>query len=109
MSENDSPTREEPVCTLWQRMLEGVLGVCLLVGVTAMVRYYPSARPDGLQQNDPQKTELERQVQQLGHEVQQLQREQAMGIPFVTSSASITSDTPAISPSSAPVFPAPAS
>ena len=78
MSENDSPTREEPVCTLWQRMLEGVLGVCLLVGVTAMVRYYPSARPDGLQQNDPQKTELERQVQQLGHEVQQLQREQAM-------------------------------
>jgi Trypsin-like peptidase domain len=78
MSENDSPTREEPVCTLWQRMLEGVLGVCLLVGVTAMVRYYPAARPDGFQQNDPQKTELERQVQQLGHEVQQLQREQAM-------------------------------
>ena len=58
-------------------MLEGVLGVCLLVGVTAMVRYFPAARLDGLQQ-DPQKTELERQVQQLGHEVQQLQREQAM-------------------------------
>ena len=77
MAENDSPTREEPVCTLWQRMLEGVLGVCLLVGVTAMVRYFPAARLDGLQQ-DPQKTELERQVQQLGHEVQQLQREQAM-------------------------------
>ena len=77
MSENDSPTREEPVCTLWQRMLEGVLGVCLLVGVTAMVRYYPAVRPDG-PQPDPQKTELERQVQQLGHEVQQLQREQAM-------------------------------
>jgi hypothetical protein len=63
-----------------QGMLEGVLGVCLLVGIAAMDRYYPAARPDDFQQNDPQKTELERQVRQLGHEVQQLQREQAMPV-----------------------------
>jgi hypothetical protein len=52
--------------------------VCLLFSVTAMVRYDPVASPDDFRQNDPQKTELERQVRQLGHEVQQLQREQAM-------------------------------
>jgi S1-C subfamily serine protease len=78
MAENDSQTREEPVCTLWQRMLEGVLGVCLLVGVTAMVHYYPAVQAHDFQRNDPQKTELERQVLQLGHEVQQLEQEQAM-------------------------------
>jgi len=47
--------------------------VCLLAGVTLMVRYYPAAQPPDLQKN-----ELQRQVLQLGHEVQQLQQEQAM-------------------------------
>jgi len=78
MAENDSPNREEPVCNLWQRMLEGVLGVCLLVGVSAMVRYYPATQPQDLQRSEAQKNDLQRQVQQLGHEVQQLQQEQAM-------------------------------
>ena len=73
MAESDPQSREEPVCTIWQRMLEGVLGVCLLVGVTLMVRYYPAAQPPDLQKN-----ELQRQVLQLGHEVRQLQQEQAM-------------------------------
>jgi S1-C subfamily serine protease len=59
-------------------MLEGVLGVCLLVGVTAMVRYYPAAQPHGPQSADAQRDNLERQLQQLGHQVQQLQQEQAM-------------------------------
>jgi S1-C subfamily serine protease len=78
MAENDPSTREEPVCTLWQRMLEGVLGVCLLVGVTAMVRYFPAAQPQNLRRNDAQKDDLQRQVLQLGHEVELLQQEQAM-------------------------------
>jgi S1-C subfamily serine protease len=78
MAENDSANREEPVCNLWQRMLEGVLGVCLLVGVSAMVRYYPATQPQDLQRSEAQKNDLQRQVQQLGHEVQQLQQEQAM-------------------------------
>jgi serine protease Do len=78
MAENDPSTREEPVCTLWQRMLEGVLGVCLLVGVTAMVRYFPAAQPQDPHRNDARKDDLQRQVLQLGHEVELLQQEQAM-------------------------------
>jgi S1-C subfamily serine protease len=73
MAESNSRSSEERVCTMWQRMLEGILGVCLLGGVILMVRYYPTAQP-----SDPQKSELQRQVLQLGHEVKQLQQEQAM-------------------------------
>src|SRR5271170_755461 len=82
MAESDSQTREESVCTLWQRMLEVVLGVCLLVGLSLMVRYYPAAQPrdleTALQRNNPEKTDLQRQLVQLTREVQQLEQEQAM-------------------------------
>jgi S1-C subfamily serine protease len=78
MAESDSQIHEEPVCTVWQRLLEGVLGVCLLVGVGLMVRYYPAAQPTDLQKNDLQRNDLQKQVQQLSHEVQQLEQEQAM-------------------------------
>jgi S1-C subfamily serine protease len=74
MAENDSQIREEPVCSIWQRMLEGVLGICLVAGVGLMVRFYPAAQP-----LDPQpKNDFQKQIQQLSHEVQQLQQEQAM-------------------------------
>jgi S1-C subfamily serine protease len=78
MADRDSPIREEPVCTIWQRMLEGGLAVCLLLGMILMVRYYPSAKSPDLEKSDLQRNELQRQVLQLGHEVQQLQQEQAM-------------------------------
>jgi serine protease Do len=82
MAESDSETREESVCILWQRMLEVVLGVCLLVGLTLMVRYYPAAQPldpeTGFQRSNPDRTDLQRQVVQLTREVQQLEQEQAM-------------------------------
>jgi len=55
-----------------------VLAVCLLLGMTLLVRYYPSAKPPDPQKSDLQRNELQRQVLQLGHEVQQLQQEQAM-------------------------------
>jgi S1-C subfamily serine protease len=74
MAESDPQIPEEPVCTVWQRMLEGVLGVCILVGVGLMVRYYPATQPPP----DLQRSDLQRQVLQLGHEVQQIQQEQAM-------------------------------
>ena len=74
MAESDPQNREEPVCTIWQRMLEGVLGVCLLAGVGLMVRYYPAAQPVDLQQ----KNDFQKQVQQLSRQVQQLEQEQAM-------------------------------
>jgi hypothetical protein len=86
MAETDSQIREERVCTLWQRMLEAVLGVCLLVGLIAMVSFSPAAHQRDLEQAnvqkiDPTKTEtddLQRQVLRLGHQVQQLEQEQAM-------------------------------
>ena len=78
MAESDSQIREEPVCSIWQRMLEGVLGVCLLFGTALMFRYFPSAKPPDPQKPDAQKSDLQRQVLQLGNEVQQLQQEQAM-------------------------------
>jgi S1-C subfamily serine protease len=78
MAESDSQIREEPVCTLWQRMLEAVLGVCLLLGMALMFRYFPAAKPPDPQKPDAQKNDLQRQVLQLGNEVQQLQQEQAM-------------------------------
>jgi S1-C subfamily serine protease len=74
MAESDPQSREEPVCTIWQRMLEGVLGVCLLAGVGLMVRYYPAAQPVDLQQQN----DFQKQVQQLSRQVQQLEQEQAM-------------------------------
>jgi S1-C subfamily serine protease len=74
MAQSDSQIREEPVCSIWQRMLEGVLGICLVAGVGLMVRFYPAAQPV-----DPQpKNDFQKQIQQLSHEVQQLQQEQAM-------------------------------
>ena len=73
MAENDPQIQEEAVCSLWQRLLEGVLGTCLLIGVGMVVRYYPATQVD-----DPHKNDLQKQVAQLSHEVQQLQQEQAM-------------------------------
>jgi hypothetical protein len=87
MADSDSENREERVCTLWQRMLEAVLGVCLLVGLIFMVSYSPAHPRDfentdlqkaTLQKSDQQKDDLQRQVLQLGHQVQQLEQEQAM-------------------------------
>jgi S1-C subfamily serine protease len=78
MTESDPQVREEPVCSIWQRMLEGVLAVCLLLGMILMVRYYPSTKGLDVQKSDLQRNELQRQVLQLGHEVQELQQEQAM-------------------------------
>jgi len=78
MAENDSPTHEEPVCTAWQRLVEVVLGVFLLAGAGLMVRYYPAAQPRDLQQSDAQKNDIQKQVQQLSRQVQQLEQEQAM-------------------------------
>jgi S1-C subfamily serine protease len=78
MAENDSHIHEEPVCTVWQRMLEVVLGVFLLAGAGLMVRYYPAAQPIDLQKSDVQRNDLQKQVQQLSNQVQQLEQEQAM-------------------------------
>jgi S1-C subfamily serine protease len=73
MTDNDLPITEEPVCSDWQRLLQGALGVFLALGVVLTVRYYPSS-----QFTDVQNNTLQKQVQQLSGEVHQLEQEQAM-------------------------------
>jgi hypothetical protein len=70
---------EEPVCTLWSRLVQVALGVLLLIGAASMVHFYapPSAAP--LPANDlKDHDDLKDQVQQLTLEVDQLRQEQAM-------------------------------
>ena len=68
MGENQPQGLEEPVCTAWQRTLQGALGVFVLVAMGLLARYYPA---EGTK-------ELEQQVRGLAHEVQLLKQEQAM-------------------------------
>ena len=80
MAESDSQIREERVCTIWQRMLEAVLGVCLLVGLVLMLRYSPAAQTrniekTSLQKNELQKDDLQRQVLQLRSEERRVGKE----------------------------------
>lgn len=67
MSDNVQP-EEEPVCTAWQRLVQGVLGVFLLIGTGFMGYYYWPPPAD----------KLHEQVQELSQQVDQLKQEQAM-------------------------------
>ena len=73
MAEPENPQTSNDVCDSWQQMVQGVLGVVLLLGALAMVHYYApmaaqSAPPDDLQ----------KQVHDLTAEVAQLKQDQAM-------------------------------
>ena len=72
MAEIDPQISEEPVCSAWQRAVQGALGVFLLATVGLLARYYPVTRTNELQ--------LQVEVQKLSREVQQLQQEQAMPV-----------------------------
>jgi serine protease Do len=67
MSDN-LQTEEEPVCTAWQRLVQNVLAVFLLIGTGFMAYYYWPPPNDNLHE----------QVQQLSQQVDQLKQEQAM-------------------------------
>lgn len=68
MPESDRQVHEEPVCALWERAVHAAFGLFLLGSVGLFARYYPTAAS----------TDLQQQVQNLSHEVQQLKQEQAM-------------------------------
>src|ERR1700735_1109337 len=73
MSEPGIPQEPSEVSESWQQMVQAVLAIVLLIGAVAMFHYYApvmeqSAQPD----------ELQKQVAQLTHQVEQLEREQAM-------------------------------
>ena len=73
MDEHQPLSQEEPVCAAWQRTIQAVIGIFLLVGAILAVRYHEPVRTDDLRTND-----LRTQVQQLTLQVDQLKQEQAM-------------------------------
>jgi S1-C subfamily serine protease len=67
------PAEPSPVCDSWQQILQGVLGVIMLVGALALVHYYAPTATQGAPPDD-----LEKQVHALTAQVEQLKQEQAM-------------------------------
>jgi S1-C subfamily serine protease len=67
MAENDS--LEEPVCTFWPRVIQGALVGFFFVTLGFIAHYYYAAQPID---------DLQAQVQDLSHQVEQLKQEQAM-------------------------------
>src|SRR5271163_2831402 len=73
MSAPEIPQEPSPVSDSWQQMVQAVLAVVLLVGAVAMFHYYAPVTTEGVQPD-----ELQKQVTQLGQQVAQLEKEQAM-------------------------------
>ena len=74
LSVNQShPSQECNVCDSWQQVIQGVLGVVLLIGALAMVHYYAPIAAQGLPPDD-----LQKQVHELTAQVEQLKQEQSM-------------------------------
>jgi S1-C subfamily serine protease len=73
VSDSVPPAEPSPVCDSWQQILQGVLGVIMLVGALALVHYYAPTATQGAPPDD-----LEKQVHALTAQVEQLKQEQAM-------------------------------
>jgi S1-C subfamily serine protease len=73
MAEPENPQTSNEVCDSWQQMVQGVLGVVLLLGALAMVHYYAPMAAQGAPPDD-----LQKQVHELTAEVAQLKQDQAM-------------------------------
>ena len=69
----ESSTTDCRVVESWQQMLQGVLGVMLLLGALAMVHYYAPLAVQGAPPDD-----LQKEVHELTAQVEQLKQEQAM-------------------------------
>jgi len=70
MDNEQQPFEEEPVCSIWSRFMQGVLGAALLAGSGFMAHYFAPPPTD----------DLKVQVQQLTHQVQQLKEQQTMPV-----------------------------
>jgi len=68
MPESDPKLQEEPVCSAWEKVIHGLLGVFLLVTIGLVAHYRAASATHDLQD----------ELQGLKHEVQQLKQEQAM-------------------------------
>jgi S1-C subfamily serine protease len=68
-----APQEPSPVCDSWQQLVQGVLGVVMLLGALIMVHYYSPAAP-----LNPPPDDLQKQVHELTAQVEQLKQEQTM-------------------------------
>jgi S1-C subfamily serine protease len=68
MDQHDIQPEEEPVCTLWAKLVQGFLGIVLIVGTGFMAHYYAP----------PPANDMQAEVQQLTRQVGELRQEQAM-------------------------------
>jgi S1-C subfamily serine protease len=70
----NEPTQESSiVCDSWQQMVQGLLGMLLLLGALAMVHYYA---PMAAQAEPP--SDLQKQVHELTAQVDELRQQQTM-------------------------------
>ena len=67
------------VCDCWQQMIQGVLGVLMLIGALALVHYYSPLAVQGAPPDD-----LQRQVHELTAQVEKLKQEHAMPATVLT-------------------------
>jgi S1-C subfamily serine protease len=73
-SGHDSASQEaNPVCDSWQQMIQGVLGVGMLLGALALAHYYAPMAAQGVPPSD-----LQKEVHELTAQVDQLRQDQAM-------------------------------
>ncbi len=73
------PPQECTVCESWNQMIQGILGVVLLLGAVTMVFYYGPRAVQGVPADD-----LQKQVHELTAQVQQLRQEQSMPAVVLT-------------------------
>jgi len=79
MSEPENSQASNEVCDSWQQMIQGVLGVVMLLGAFAMVHYYAPMAAQGAPPDD-----LQKQVHELTAEVAQLKQDSAMPATVLT-------------------------
>jgi S1-C subfamily serine protease len=69
----DQPEQDCKVCETWQQVIQGVLGIVLLLGALIMVHHYG---PSAAQSAPPE--DLQKEVHELTAQIEQLKQEQAM-------------------------------
>jgi S1-C subfamily serine protease len=69
----NQPEQECKVCETWQQVIQGVLGIVLLLGALIMVHHYG---PSAAQSAPPE--DLQKEVHELTAQIEQLKQEQAM-------------------------------
>ncbi len=72
-SENQAQPESNIVCDSWQKMMETVLAVMMLIGALALLHYYGPIAAESVPADD-----LQKRVHELTAEVEQLRQEQAM-------------------------------